>query len=146
MRNPLTTRFERRPFFDIFDEFDKMLNRDIYTTPTKWEEYWIKPATEFKELDNSYLFTMEIPGVKKEDINIDLKDRTLKVWGEKKYEETKEVKGSTYTERVFGKFERIFTLPDTGDHDHVQANYKDGILEIVIPKAEKAKARSITVN
>ncbi len=150
MRN-LITRRERAPFFDLLTEFDRMFDRPFdrsYTEalPSSLDESWFKPLSELQELENGYHLAVELPGVKKEDIKIELKDRILKIWGEKKYETKKETKGACYTERSFGRFERFFTLPEAGEEEKVNAQFKDGILEITIPKKEATKAKAIQVN
>ena len=82
----------------------------------------------------------------KEDFNLELKEGTLTLTGERKF--TKPAEGVQYrkVERVNGKFVRSFTLPETVKHDGIQATYKDGILEIHIPKAEEAKPRQIQIS
>ena len=83
--------------------------------------------------------------MKKDDISIEVKDNVLTLTGERKHE--KETKKENYhrIERSYGKFSRSFTLPDSIKVDKVKANYKDGILEITLPKAEEAKTKTITI-
>nr|MBP7322380.1 Hsp20/alpha crystallin family protein [Deltaproteobacteria bacterium] len=85
------------------------------------------------------------PGVKKEDVTIEIKDTVLTLSGERKQEG--EVKKENYhrIERVYGKFTRSFTLPGSVKIEGVHAQYKDGVLEITLPKAEKAKPKSIPI-
>jgi HSP20 family protein len=83
--------------------------------------------------------------VTKEDITVEVKDNTLTLKGEKKFE--KEAKEESYhrVERAYGAFQRAFTLPGMMEQDKVKAKFKDGILEIVLPKAEKEKPKQIKV-
>ncbi len=104
-----------------------------------------QPATDIYETKDSYVFKVELPGFKKEDIEVEVKDNTLVIKGEKKMEE--EVKKENYhrIERFYGTFQRSFVLPQNTVVDKIKANLKDGVLEIKIPKSEKSKAKSIPV-
>jgi HSP20 family protein len=104
------------------------------------------PAVDILESKEAYLLRAELPGMKKEDFNLELKEDTLTLTGERK--STKPAEGVEYrtVERLSGKFVRSFTLPETVKHDGIQATYKDGILEIHVPKAEEAKPRQIEIS
>ena len=88
---------------------------------------------------------VEAPGMSKDDIKISLNKDTLTLKGEKRRPE--EVEGVRFhrSERAWGAFQRTFRLPDTVDSANVAAVYKDGVLRVTLPKAEKAKAREIPV-
>jgi HSP20 family protein len=98
------------------------------------------------ESKDSYLIRAELPGMKKEDFHLELKDGTLTLSGERKLEEP--ASGVEYhrVERLAGKFVRSFYLPQTVKQDGIKATYRDGILEVLVPKAEEAKPRQITVS
>ena len=87
----------------------------------------------------------EIPEMKKEEIKINVHDDVLAISGERKYE--KEEKGKKYhrVERAYGSFMRSFTLPEDADGSKVNAEYKDGVLKVHLPKAERAKPKAIEV-
>lgn len=104
------------------------------------------PAVDVLESKDSYLLRAELPGMNKEYFNLEVKNGMLTVSGERKVEEP--VSGVQYrsVERVAGKFSRSFYLPQTVQQDGIQATYRDGILEIYVPKMEHAKARQITVS
>jgi HSP20 family protein len=104
------------------------------------------PAVDILESKDAYVLRAELPGMNKEDFNLELKEGTLTLTGERKF--TKPAEGVQYraVERVNGKFVRSFTLPETVKHDGIQATYKDGILEVHIPKAEAAKPRQIQIS
>ena len=89
--------------------------------------------------------TVEVPGLKKEDIHVTVHDGVLTIAGERKSE--KDVKEGTVhrTERVYGKFSRSISLPSAVKSDKVLASYKDGILSVEVPKADEAKPRNIEV-
>jgi HSP20 family protein len=104
------------------------------------------PAVDLYEKDDHYMIKAELPGVDKNDIKIDLKDRLLTLSGERSYD--KEVKEENYyrRERSYGKFQRAFTLPADVDSDKIKAEFKDGVLEIEVPKPEEKKAKQVTVH
>jgi HSP20 family protein len=105
---------------------------------------WLPPVDVF-EGKEALKIVAELPGVKPEDVKISLENRTLTLRGEKKQvaEETTE-KIHRY-ERAYGSFERTFTLPGTVNPEQIQATYAEGLLTIVLPKAEQAKPREIPV-
>jgi HSP20 family protein len=104
------------------------------------------PPVDIYETEDSLVFKAELPGVTKEDITVEVKDNTMTLKGEKKFQ--KEVKEENYhrVERAYGNFQRAFTLPGMVDQEKVKAKFKDGILEIVLPKSEKAKPKQIKVD
>ncbi len=105
---------------------------------------WVPPVDIYETAD--FLgFKAEFPGMNKEDIIVAVKDNTLTLKGEKKFE--KDVKEENYhrMERSFGTFQRVFSLPSSVQPDKVTARFKDGVLEIKLPKMEEAKPRQIKV-
>jgi len=98
-----------------------------------------KPSVNTREGEYAYHIEVDLPGVKKDDINVDIKNDVLTISGERKTK--KEVKEKDYykMESSYGKFQRSFTLPDNVDTENIEANSKDGVLEVVIPKMEKSK-------
>lgn len=103
------------------------------------------PVVDISEDDKEYAIKAELPDVKKEDIKLNVHDDVLTITGERKYE--KEEKGKKYhrVERAYGSFMRSFTLPEDADGTKVTAEYKDGLLNVRLPKSEKAKPKSIEV-
>lgn len=104
------------------------------------------PPVDILESRDSYLIRAELPGMKKEDFNLELKDGTLTLSGERKFEEP--ANGVEYhrVERLAGKFTRSFFLPQTVKQDGIKATYRDGILEVYVPKAEEAKPKQISIS
>jgi len=104
------------------------------------------PVVDLYEKDDHYMIKAELPGVDKNDIKIDLKDRRLTLSGERSYDN--EVKEENYyrRERTYGKFQRAFTLPEDVDSEEIKAEYKDGVLQIEVPKPEEKKARQVTIH
>ena len=104
------------------------------------------PVVDMFEKDDTYVVKAELPGLKKEDISIDIEDRVLTLKGERKYEN--EVKEDHYyrRERSYGKFQRAFRLPTDINPDQVKAKFNDGVLEIEVPKPEEKKPKQITIH
>ena len=104
------------------------------------------PAVDIRETDDGYVITAELPGVSKDDVSIDVHQNTLTLRGQRKHEA--EVKQDKYhrVERAYGTFQRSFVLPAIVDQDKVQAIYKDGVLELHLPKSEAAKPKRIAIN
>ena len=103
------------------------------------------PRVDISESKDSYLIRAEVPGMKKEDFSLEVKDNTLTLSGEKKLEQPAEGVEYRRVERVAGKFVRTFTLPELVKHDAIKATYQDGVLEIQVPKAEEAKPKQIKI-
>lgn len=103
------------------------------------------PVVDVIEDDKQYSINVTLPGMKKEDININLEDRTLTISGERKQE--KEDKNVKYhlVESRYGKFERSFTLPESAELDTLAAKYEDGMLRLTVNKSEKKLSKQIKV-
>ena len=103
------------------------------------------PPVDIYETAESIVLEAELPGITKDGIVVEVKDNTLTLKGDKKFE--REVKEENYhrVERSYGAFQRVFTLPSTVQQDRVKAKFKDGILEITLPKVEEAKPKQIKV-
>jgi HSP20 family protein len=104
------------------------------------------PAVDVLEGKDSYVIRAELPGMNREDIKVEVKDGTLVLSGERKSEKPTEGVEYRHVERIDAKFWRSFSLPETVKHDAIEATYKDGVLEIRVPKAEEAKPRQIEVS
>ncbi len=103
------------------------------------------PAVDIFEQDGNIVMKAELPGIDSKDVDIRLENNVLTLRGERKIDN--EVKRESYhrVERAYGAFQRAFTLPGMVEQDKVKAKFKDGILEIVLPKAEKAKPKQVKV-
>ena len=104
------------------------------------------PALEFAEDKDNLVVTAELPGLKKEDIEVTLLDGTLTIAGERKNERKVEDAGVYRSERFFGRFQRCISLPSEVAGNDVKADYKDGLLTITLPKTEAAKPQKIGVS
>ena len=103
------------------------------------------PALDLYQTNDDLVAVVELPGMRKEDIELSLHDGTLTISGERK-EETPEGDKTARTERFVGKFRRSISLPTRVDAGKVNAVYKDGILTVTLPKAEEVKPKQIQVN
>lgn len=141
-------------FFGSWDnfhrEFDRMF-RDMEQTlaPMRSSEMFttegvLKPACDVCETESQYVLAFDLPGVRKEDINIEMSGNQLIIEGERHREE--EHNGKFYqVERSYGKFRRVFTLPQETSSDNIEANFTGGVLRIAIPKSQATKARKISI-
>jgi HSP20 family protein len=103
------------------------------------------PAIDVSEDDANYVVSVELPGVKKDDVTIECHDHVLTIRGEKKGENEEKKQKGRYFERSYGAFSRSFTLPPDADPDRIQASFKDGVLTVTIAKTEQAKPRVISI-
>lgn len=104
------------------------------------------PACDVEESAERYLVSIDLPGMKKEDIKIEFKDAHLLISGERKAEKSTDENTIYRQERSFGSFYRAVSLASEVDADKIEAAYKEGVLSITIPKAEAKKGKFITVN
>jgi len=118
----------RREFDRLFDDWTSPAPRGLRTEST------FVPACDVEEGEDHFLLTLEMPGMKRDDIKLEVNDDQLTISGERRY-----------SERRFGKFQRSFALPPGIDTTRVEANYQDGILRIMVPKAESSKPRQIKI-
>jgi HSP20 family protein len=135
-----------RDLFKLSDELDRFMwgfNRrglEEEETGTSWY-----PAVDVAEDENALKIHAELPGLKKDDVKISVKDGVLTLRGERKFEEEKKKDNYYRIERSYGLFARSFSLPTTVDASKIQASMKDGVLELTIPKKPEAKEREIAV-
>jgi HSP20 family protein len=104
------------------------------------------PATDISETKDDVLVSIELPGMKKDEIKVTVQDNLLTIRGEKKQE--KEQKDTNYhrMERSYGFFSRSFSLPTTIKEDKIKANYEEGVLKVWLPKADEVKPKEIPVS
>lgn len=133
----------------LFDQFNNELNRFFTntrpTTAANDVRNWA-PAVDIREEDDRFVLIADIPGVKREEVEVTLEDGVLSIKGERRAETEEEREGFHRKERVHGSFLRQFTLPDTVNTDNISATVTDGVLEIGIPKQAKPEPRKISVS
>ena len=103
------------------------------------------PVVDIEEKEKAYVVMVELPGVKKDDVKVNLKDNVLTISGEKKMVEKIDEKNLHQAERIFGSFRRCFRLPELVDQEKITAEFRDGILNIAIPKAAVTQPKSIEI-
>lgn len=103
------------------------------------------PRVDVSESKDAYLIKAELPGVSRNDVKITLHDNVLTIKGEKKEEKEEKDVNVHRVERSYGVFERAFSLPLTVKSEKIDASFKDGVLSIILPKAEEAKPKEIEV-
>jgi HSP20 family protein len=103
------------------------------------------PPVDISEEEDRIVLRAELPGVGKDDIDINVENGTISLRGEKKQEKQVDSENAYRMERFYGSFSRSFVLPTTIDPENIKASFSDGVLEIVLPKADDAKPRKIQV-
>ena len=136
--NPFT-EVEEFPTFRLFqDTVNRLLAEPQSSRP------WA-PAVDILETENELLLKADLPGVDMKNIDIQVENGTLTLKGQREFQNEAKQGGYHRIERSYGTFARTFTLPNTVDTEQVRADYKAGVLSIVLPKKELAKPRSIKV-
>ncbi len=123
--------------------FDVFFNREI-DEGSDFSGVWY-PRANIHEAKDEYVFHVDVPGLKKDDIHIEFKDGAIIFSGERKHDDTFKSEETTRVEVAYGKFYRSFVLPSAVNQDKIKANLKDGVLEVRIQKAEEAKPKSIKI-
>ena len=132
MLNEITLRSPFRYFNDLERELQKNLNQNAS----------FEPAISYKRDKNKLYLNIDIPGVEKEDLDIELKEDKLIIKGERK----DKLQESDYSEKYFGKFEKRYSLPKDLDLDKLEARYVNGVLSIEIENSQKENSRKILIN
>lgn len=122
--------------------FSGMLDR-LFNDSVSASLKQFNPAVDIAEDEKSYEIHVAVPGMKKSDFIIDLVDGKLTISGERKLEEKKDGRNFHKIESQYGSFQRSFFIPEDVTEDHVEANYEDGVLKILLPKKEKKVNKSI---
>jgi HSP20 family protein len=103
------------------------------------------PKADIVEGEKAYTLTLDVPGIKKEDISVGIEDNILTISGERKIQRQDREKSYSYYERSSGKFERSFKLPDTIDANKIDGTYENGVLSLALPK-KKEESRTHKIN
>ena len=132
--------------FGLRDELDRLFEASFgdATSAPPFHGVWSPAVDVFEDKDN-VIVKAELPGLKREDIEVSLQDGVLSISGERKSGEKFDEAGTHRTERFVGRFQRTFTLPARVDATKVSALYQDGVLSVTLPKAEEAKPKHIEV-
>ncbi|MBO6537516.1 MAG: Hsp20/alpha crystallin family protein [Balneolaceae bacterium] len=134
-----------RPDSDILSRsFDDLFNEFFSNTPS-YKRDGFMPSVDISESEKQFELSVELPGMKKEDIKIDLENGRLTISGERKFKNEENEKNYHRVESRFGTFTRTFHLPDSIDEDTIAAKYTDGILNITIDKSEDKVKKQIEI-
>lgn len=142
----LTRRSPNRTLHNLQREVDSLFDRFFDRTggDGSTSAVWA-PQTDLLETDDAFRLRLDVPGMTKEDIDINLQNGTLTVSGERTSEQTDEGEEYVRVERAFGTFHRTFRLPDAVDQENIEATYEDGVLSINVPKTEESTRRQIEI-
>lgn len=121
---------ELERFFDVFSN----------------NETQFAPACEIHDEEKMYSISLDIPGLSQEDIEIEVKDNHLHITGERKFTKKTEKNNVLRSEKRYGKFSRVFSLPQNINSDAIEASFENGVLEITLPKEEKSQTKKIQIS
>lgn len=136
-----------RELEDVSSRLNRIFGRPLVRTGQGNEMLaadWM-PSVDISETDAAYLIKGEIPGVRKEDVKVTLQDGMLTIQGERKQEKEEKNKKFHRVECSYGNFVRSFRVPDDADESAAKAEFKDGMLNVTLPKSAKAKPKSVDV-
>ncbi len=124
----------------LFDDAGSTWRTDEPAATTSWS-----PSVDIFETEGEIVVKAELPGIDRKDIQLNLENNVLSLRGERKFQ--KETKDDNYhrIERSYGVFSRAFSIPATVDEERIRADYKDGVLKIVLPKKDQAKPKQIKI-
>jgi HSP20 family protein len=132
-------------FSSLQNQMNRLFESTVYGWPTEsGTRVWTPPA-DIHETDNELVVTADLPGVDLSSIDVRVENNVLSITGERKLQEASENGNVHRVERMYGAFARSFTLSTPVDTEKIQANYKDGVLKITLPKAEVAKPKRIAI-
>lgn len=142
------TPFGRDPFFSFRREMDRLF--DDFFAPAEARSFdangggaaALRPSLDVNETDKAYEVSAELPGLEQKDIELTLRDNALILSGEKRSETHEENGGRRWSERSFGRFERVVPLPTEVDADKVEAQFKNGVLKVTLPKNAQARDKT----
>lgn len=149
MTTSLTPFGTRHPhlFDDFRREIDGVMSRffDRDLMPEGDGSSWFNPSANVAETENEYEITVDLPGMKTEDVNVEFRNGDLWITGERKQEHEEQRKNWHRVERRYGQFRRVLNLGQDVDPDKVNAEFKDGVLKVTVPKSEKSKPKRIEI-
>ena len=146
-KTPAATPARRAPFRELAlpTRFGKLIDELFADNGGSAFERALAPAIDVSEDDKQYVISAELPGVKKEDVTVELHQGVLTVHGEKKSEREEKKERPRWVERSYGTFTRSLTLPSDAVADRIDAGFADGVLTVTIPKSEAAKPRTVAI-
>jgi HSP20 family protein len=134
-----------RDLDSLQSDMNRLFDRFFERTPNSGAvRRWI-PAMDLVESDDHLVLRADLPGMSEDDVDIEIKDGVLTISGERKSEQEEKGEGFHRVERAFGRFSRSLTLPQGVDATKVAANFKDGVLEVKVPKPEATKPTRVEI-
>ena len=147
--NQIVKRGNRLPGWEMFGDFDDVVNQLFRggVAGNSQTEQALTPAIDVSETSEAYTVRAELPGIKKEDLDVSINEGILTINAESRFEHEDKEKGRVIRqERRYGKYVRSMRLGGEVDEDNVVADYSDGVLTLTLPKADKVKPKKIAVN
>ncbi|MGQ0633810.1 MAG: Hsp20/alpha crystallin family protein [Planctomycetaceae bacterium] len=143
----LRSLFSRDPLLALRDELEGLFSRFSAEMDGGWLSGQMMPSLDLSETDTTVEVRMDLPGIKPEDVDIQVTENTITIKGERKEEKEEKGNGRSFhrIERRSGSFLRTITLPCHVNQERVDAAYKDGVLTVTLPKSEAARTRKIKV-
>lgn len=135
------------PFRTLRSEMDRLFDDFFGLMPARRDgtsAVWA-PAVDIREDVDNYFVEAELPGMKKEEIEIELENNVLSIRGERKFERKQDSENYHFVERSYGTFYRSFSLPKNVDGENISAEYKDGVLHVAIPKKDEVKPKKVEI-
>lgn len=140
MRNALVSRNMARNPFAFIEDFENDLARIFGNAPVN-RDFGMMPALDMAERESHYILSVDLPGVNKEDVNVEVRDNILRISGERK----SEIDKADYSERTYGSFERAVKLPREVKTEDIEARFENGVLQLAIPKTTKEAVKKIEI-
>ncbi|MBF0295477.1 MAG: Hsp20/alpha crystallin family protein [Magnetococcales bacterium] len=132
-----------RQFRSLQNEINRLFERDI--DPANGQLTAWPMRVDIREDANQIVIKADVPGMEQKEISVNVENNHLTISGERKFEDEANQENYHRIERAYGRFSRSFSLPNTTDTGKISATYKNGVLEVTLPKLEKAKPRAIQV-
>lgn len=133
----------RRSAWNANSQFEKEVEKyfDVFS-----KSDYFAPACEILDEEKFYSISLDIPGLTKDEIDIEVKDNRLHITGERKATYNTEKDNVLRTERRYGKFSRVFSIPQNVNVEAIEAKFENGVLDLTIPKEEKSQTRKISIS
>lgn len=141
-------RWQPRELFDLRREVDRLFEsvwggngeNAEYARPAVW-----RPSVDIAETESDFIVTVDLPGISREDLDVTVVNNRLTIKGERRKDSESKERNVHRVERTYGTFTRDFDLPTAVNAEKITASYKDGVLTVMVPKAEEAKPKQIEV-
>ncbi|MCB0405476.1 MAG: Hsp20/alpha crystallin family protein [Bdellovibrionales bacterium] len=137
--------FDDNGFYRLRRLMDRAFDEPMTGQPLAFQTGMYVPACDQEETESHYLFTLDVPGIAKDAIHVNVSGNQLTISGERKEEARGEQNGERYIERRTGTFSRTFNFPTAVEAEEVEANYENGVLRIAVPKTEASKKSRVKI-